>query len=295
MGFTDREIVALSGAHTMGRCHAVRSGFDGPWTTHPLRFDNEYYVNLMERKWTEKKWTGPRQFEDETKKLMMLPTDIALIQDTEFKKFVVIFAKDQNVWFTDFANAFGKLLALGCPASCDPSRSEKQVETKDTKKDGSAEFRELAMHGSVGPAQELVRGGQADPHQLESTSGRSALHKAAFWGHTAMTTYLVTEVKIDLNVQDVYGDTAMHDAAKFGHDGVVRILVTAGANIKLKNKAGMDPLMMAKHHDKPKVVAILEQGPGPVEAKTEEEGKAEGKTKSKSAKKKGKKGKKAAN
>jgi catalase (peroxidase I) len=28
-GFNDQEIVALSGAHTLGRCHMVRSGFDG--------------------------------------------------------------------------------------------------------------------------------------------------------------------------------------------------------------------------------------------------------------------------
>lgn len=32
MGFNDQEIVALSGAHTLGRCHADRSGFVGPWT-----------------------------------------------------------------------------------------------------------------------------------------------------------------------------------------------------------------------------------------------------------------------
>ena len=35
MGFDDREIVALSGAHTLGRCHKVRSGFDGPGRRTP--------------------------------------------------------------------------------------------------------------------------------------------------------------------------------------------------------------------------------------------------------------------
>lgn len=29
MGFSDQEIVALSGAHALGRCHSDRSGFDG--------------------------------------------------------------------------------------------------------------------------------------------------------------------------------------------------------------------------------------------------------------------------
>ena len=32
MGFSDDEIVALAGAHTLGRCHTDRSGWDGPWT-----------------------------------------------------------------------------------------------------------------------------------------------------------------------------------------------------------------------------------------------------------------------
>lgn len=32
MGFNDQEIVALCGAHTLGRCHDDRSGFVGPWT-----------------------------------------------------------------------------------------------------------------------------------------------------------------------------------------------------------------------------------------------------------------------
>ena len=32
-----------SGAHTLGRCHLVRSGFDGKWTANPLVFDNSYF------------------------------------------------------------------------------------------------------------------------------------------------------------------------------------------------------------------------------------------------------------
>jgi hypothetical protein len=258
MGFTDRDIVALSGAHTLGRCHAVRSGFDGPWTTHPLRFDNEYYVNLLYRKWTPKKWSGPLQFEDETGKLMMLPSDMALVQDEKFRKFVEMYAKDQDLFFKDFAVAYGKLISLGCPEDCDPFKSADAMSESDHDK-ASAEFRELAMHGSLGPARELVRSGKADPNQLEATSGRSALHKAAFWGHTAMTKYLATEAKVNLNVQDVYGDTALHDGAKFGHEAVVKALVDAGANTTLKNKAGKTPLDLAKEHNKPKVVSVLEK------------------------------------
>jgi cytochrome c peroxidase len=39
--FNDQEIVALSGAHAMGRCHTDRSGFEGPWTFSPVTFSNE--------------------------------------------------------------------------------------------------------------------------------------------------------------------------------------------------------------------------------------------------------------
>ena len=51
MGFSDRDIVALSGGHTLGRCHKVRSGYDGPWTDGILAFNNDYFKNLMQLEW----------------------------------------------------------------------------------------------------------------------------------------------------------------------------------------------------------------------------------------------------
>lgn len=38
MGFSDQEIVALSGAHNLGRGHMENSGFHGPWVPNPTRF-----------------------------------------------------------------------------------------------------------------------------------------------------------------------------------------------------------------------------------------------------------------
>jgi len=113
MGFNDQEMVALIGAHAVGRCHADRSGFSGPWTNSPTMFTNDFYTQLLERKWTVKKWNGPKQFEDETKTLMMLPGDLALVEDPAFKKWVQIYADDEERWQQDFANAFSKLLELG--------------------------------------------------------------------------------------------------------------------------------------------------------------------------------------
>jgi len=114
MGFNDREIVALLGAHAIGRCHTDRSGYDGPWTASPTIFSNDFFVQLTERTWTPRNWKGPFQYQDESGKLMMLPTDIALLNDQQFAVFVRQYAADEELFFKDFAAAFGKLLALGC-------------------------------------------------------------------------------------------------------------------------------------------------------------------------------------
>lgn len=115
MGMNDQEIVTLSGAHTLGRCHTDRSGFWGPWTRAPTTFSNLFFQELMNNKWTPKRWKGPRQFEDPTGELMMLPTDMALMEDPVFRKQVEIYAKDEDKFNKDFAKAFSKLLALGVP------------------------------------------------------------------------------------------------------------------------------------------------------------------------------------
>ena len=52
MGFDDQEIVALSGAHALGRCHITASGYTGPWSFTPLVFDNTYFKLLTDVEWT---------------------------------------------------------------------------------------------------------------------------------------------------------------------------------------------------------------------------------------------------
>ncbi len=56
MGFADQEIVALSGAHNLGRCHVDRSGFEGKWVNNPTRFSNQYFRVLLanEKHWKPK-------------------------------------------------------------------------------------------------------------------------------------------------------------------------------------------------------------------------------------------------
>ncbi|KAG9228265.1 heme peroxidase [Amylocarpus encephaloides] len=118
MGLNDQEIVALSGAHNLGRCHSDRSGFEGAWVNNPTRFSNQYFRLLLSLQWKKKTLkNGVEQFfnydEDSETELMMLPTDIALTQDRSFRKYVELYANDKDKFFEDFAAAFSKLVELG--------------------------------------------------------------------------------------------------------------------------------------------------------------------------------------
>ncbi|KAK6144506.1 hypothetical protein DH2020_021326 [Rehmannia glutinosa] len=98
MGLTDQDIVALSGGHTLGRCHIERSGFEGPWTENPLIFDNSYFKELLR---------------GETEGLLQLPTDKALLTDPSFHALVEKFAADEDAFFSVYADAHQKLSELG--------------------------------------------------------------------------------------------------------------------------------------------------------------------------------------
>ncbi|KAK7903355.1 hypothetical protein LTR67_001374 [Exophiala xenobiotica] len=134
MGFDDREIVALSGAHNLGRCHGDRSGFEGKWVNNPTRFSNTYFKLLRTHDWKKKVLANgleqyvyvdedmkdeedPELAEEET--LMMLPTDMALLEDPSFRVWVDRYAEDKELFFRDFAAVFARLLELGIQRDAD--------------------------------------------------------------------------------------------------------------------------------------------------------------------------------
>ncbi|KAJ4966824.1 hypothetical protein NE237_018673 [Protea cynaroides] len=114
MGLNDKDIVALSGGHTLGRAHPERSGFEGPWTKEPLKFDNSYFVELLK---------------GETDGLLKLPTDKALLEDPAFRRYVELYAKDEDAFFRDYAESHKKLSELGFTQKSLGSKAEVKAYT----------------------------------------------------------------------------------------------------------------------------------------------------------------------
>jgi adenylate cyclase len=93
MGLGWRELVALSGAHTLGRVEGV------PFTDNPFTFTNSYYKNLMNRR------AGA--------KAHMLDSDRSLLDCAECKAIVQGYAMDQELFFRDFAAAYVQMTLIG--------------------------------------------------------------------------------------------------------------------------------------------------------------------------------------
>lgn len=67
----------------------------------------------MKRTHEGKPWKGPLQYENSSGSLMMLPSDMALLEDHKFRTYLELYAKDADRFSKDFATAFSKLLELG--------------------------------------------------------------------------------------------------------------------------------------------------------------------------------------
>jgi adenylate cyclase len=92
MGFTMEELVALCGAHTVGRVNGV------PFTENPFHFSNEYFRLLLL---------------DEPAKKHMLGSDRAMANDEQCREYIEAFAIDEGLFFRKFASGYRKLTLLG--------------------------------------------------------------------------------------------------------------------------------------------------------------------------------------
>ncbi|KAI9333402.1 heme peroxidase [Obelidium mucronatum] len=112
-GFSDREIVALSGGHNLGSLHPENTrGWSGQWTTNPRSFGNEFFVRLTNQNaYTVQ--NGGLFVDTSNSALVMLPSDMALVQDPTFAAIVQEYASNQGSFYADFSAAFSKLLELG--------------------------------------------------------------------------------------------------------------------------------------------------------------------------------------
>lgn len=150
MGMNDVETVALiGGGHAFGKTHGpcpegpgagphenvsdpwpgkcgtgmaadtFTSGFEGPWSTTPTRWSNEFFVYLRKYKWEKHlnsaghyQWrienaTGPEAT------LMRLTADMALVNDEKYAKVVEMFAESRHALDVIFDAAWFKLTTNG--------------------------------------------------------------------------------------------------------------------------------------------------------------------------------------
>jgi len=150
MGMNDTQTVALiGGGHAFGKTHGAcpagpgdfnasspdgpwpgncgtgkgadtfTSGFEGPWTTQPTQWDNEFFRVLVGSEWEKIKGPGGHwqwRVTDRSSpyaNVMRLTSDVALLHDDSFAKISQEFAKDQSQLDAAFAQAWDKLINSG--------------------------------------------------------------------------------------------------------------------------------------------------------------------------------------
>ena len=98
LGLTTQDFVALMGCHTLGFAHEDRSGFKGRWTMNPHVFDNTYFQEVL---------LGSKT------KYLHTPLEQMLGEDAELRKYVEMYAQDQEVFFEHYAQAQVKMSECG--------------------------------------------------------------------------------------------------------------------------------------------------------------------------------------
>jgi catalase-peroxidase len=104
---------------------AVGSGLEGPWTDNPTQWDNNYFKFLLKYEWEKYKGPGgrwqwrvkggngpqaPKAAGEGKQDIMMFTTDVALVTDPTYRKYVEEFANDLDAFSEAFAKVWYKLV-----------------------------------------------------------------------------------------------------------------------------------------------------------------------------------------
>ncbi len=93
IGLNKKDMIALMGAHTLGKA-------EKPFTQNLFTFDNSYFKRLYLQK---------NSLSDLHP---LFKTDWELLKDEESKKYIQIYAMDQEQFFEDFKNAYIKMIRI---------------------------------------------------------------------------------------------------------------------------------------------------------------------------------------
>ncbi|XP_067942336.1 putative ascorbate peroxidase [Watersipora subatra] len=146
-GVTEKEAVAMMGAHTVGKAHYWASGYKYRWTPNQYWFDNEFFITLSKKSWYQQKIRKPsgatsHQWSRQrfTDRYLMLSYDMMLYLDpaykpgetlatcthpklakendtpceySKYKNIVLEFARDNKLFIDVFVEAMRKVISQG--------------------------------------------------------------------------------------------------------------------------------------------------------------------------------------
>jgi len=127
MGMNDSETASLiAGGHAFGKCHGasgagtMTSGFEGPWTTTPSQWSNQFLTGMFDEEWEQTQNPSGTAVQWQTKNrnsnlasTMRLTADLALVNDDVYKQLATHWICDQQQLEVAFAASWKKLVESG--------------------------------------------------------------------------------------------------------------------------------------------------------------------------------------
>ncbi|CAK0812581.1 unnamed protein product [Prorocentrum cordatum] len=124
MGMNDSETASLiAGGHAFGKCHGagvMTSGFEGPWTTTPSQWTNQFLTGMLDEEWEQVATPSGSAVQWQTKDrtsilagTMRLTADLALVSDDAYLALAKHWVCDQQKLDIAFAASWKKLVESG--------------------------------------------------------------------------------------------------------------------------------------------------------------------------------------